>query len=128
MSNLRELVCIGCPIGCQLEVKIDEDKVVEVKGNMCLRGKTYAEKECTNPTRIVTSSVKVEGGEISAVSVKTKSDIPKDRIIQCIEELKGLVVTAPIKAGDIVLENVANTGVDIIATKSIAKSNEKLYN
>lgn len=128
MSNLRELVCIGCPIGCQLEVKIDEDKVVEVKGNMCLRGKTYAEKECTNPTRIVTSSVKVEGGEISAVSVKTKSDIPKDRIIQCIEELKGLVVTAPIKAGDIVLENVANTGVHIIATKSIAKSNEKLYN
>jgi Uncharacterized protein with conserved CXXC pairs len=107
MSNSRELVCIGCPIGCQLEVKIDEDKVLEVKGNICLRGKTYAEKECTNPTRIVTSSVKVEGGEISAVSVKTKSDIPKDKIIQCIEELKGLVVSAPIKAGDIVLENVA---------------------
>ncbi len=128
MSNSRELVCIGCPIGCQLEVKIDEDKVLEVKGNICLRGKTYAEKECTNPTRIVTSSVKVEGGEISAVSVKTKSDIPKDKIIQCIEELKGLVVSAPIKAGDIVLENVANTGVHIIATKSIAKSNEKLYN
>ena len=55
--NTRELICIGCPMGCQLSVKIKEDKVVEVTGNTCKNGKEYVEKECTNPTRIVTSLV-----------------------------------------------------------------------
>ncbi|WP_138203348.1 DUF1667 domain-containing protein [Haloimpatiens lingqiaonensis] len=119
MSDVRELTCIGCPMGCSLEVKIENGEVVEVKGNTCPKGKTYAEKECTNPTRIVTSSVKVEGGVIDAVSVKTENDIPKDRIFQCIDELRGVVVKAPIKIGDVVLKNVAGTGINIIATKQV---------
>ncbi|MEA4828099.1 MAG: DUF1667 domain-containing protein [Clostridium sp.] len=123
MSEVRNLICIGCPIGCELEVTIKEGKVEDVKGNTCLRGKTYAEKECTNPTRIVTSSVKVNGGEIDSVSVKTKSDIPKDKIMECIEALKGIVVNAPINTGDVIVEDVASTGVDIIATKTVAKIN-----
>lgn len=123
MSEVRNLICIGCPIGCELEVTIKEGKVEDVKGNTCLRGKTYAEKECTNPTRIVTSSVKVNGGEIDSVSVKTKSDIPKDKIMECIEALKGIVVNAPINTGDVIVEDVAGTGVDIIATKTVAKIN-----
>lgn len=123
MSEVRNLICIGCPIGCELEVTIKEGKVEDVKGNTCLRGKTYAEKECTNPTRIVTSSVKVNGGEIDSVSVKTQSDIPKDKIMECIEALKGIVVNAPINTGDVIVEDVAGTGVDIIATKTVAKIN-----
>lgn len=123
MSEVRNLICIGCPIGCELEVTIKEGKVEDVKGNTCLRGKTYAEKECTNPTRIVTSSVKVNGGEIDSVSVKTQSDIPKDKIMECIEALKGIVVNAPINTGDVIVEDVASTGVDIIATKTVAKIN-----
>ncbi|MGY0374247.1 DUF1667 domain-containing protein [Clostridium sp. JNZ J1-5] len=123
MSEVRNLICIGCPIGCELEVTIKEGKVEDVKGNTCLRGKTYAEKECTNPTRIVTSSVKVNGGEIDSVSVKTKSDIPKDKIMECIEALKGIVINAPINTGDVIVEDVAGTGVDIIATKTVAKIN-----
>lgn len=123
MSQIRNLICIGCPIGCQLEVTLKEGKVEEVKGNTCLRGKTYAEKECTNPTRIVTSSVKVNGGEIKSVSVKTQSDIPKHKIMECMEALKGTVVNAPINTGDIIVENVAGTGINIIATKTVAKIN-----
>lgn len=121
MSDVRELTCIGCPMGCSLEVKVENGEVVDVKGNTCPKGKTYAEKECTNPTRIVTSSVKIEGGVIDVVSVKTENDIPKDKIFQCIDELRGLVVKAPIKIGDIVLKNVADTGVNIIATKQVDK-------
>lgn len=119
MSNIKELICIGCPMGCALEVKIENGSVLEVKGNTCPRGKIYAEKECTNPTRIVTSSVRVRGGEMEVVSVKTESDIPKDKISKCIEELKGLVVEAPVKIGDIVLKNVAGTNINIIATKEV---------
>ncbi|MBE6069399.1 MAG: DUF1667 domain-containing protein [Clostridium lundense] len=123
MSEKRELTCIGCPVGCMLEVTLENGVVIDVKGNTCLIGKNYAEKECTNPTRIVTSSVKVRNGEINAVSVKTESDIPKSKIMQCIEELKGIVVEAPVDIGDIIVANVAETGVNVIATKGIAKLN-----
>lgn len=123
MSERRELTCIGCPVGCMLEVTLKNGVVIDVKGNTCLIGKNYAEKECTNPTRIVTSSVKVRNGEINAVSVKTESDIPKSKIMQCIEELKGIVVEAPVDIGDIIVANVAETGVNVIATKGIAKQN-----
>ncbi|WP_238883431.1 DUF1667 domain-containing protein [Clostridium sp. YIM B02551] len=123
MKEKRELTCIGCPMGCMLEVSLEDNKVVDVKGNTCMRGKVYAEKECTNPTRIVTSSVKVRNGEVGAVSVKTDADIPKDKIMECIEELKGVEVEAPINIGDIIVKNIAGTKVNIIATKGIAKGN-----
>lgn len=123
MSERRELTCIGCPVGCMLEVTLENGVVIDVNGNTCLIGKNYAEKECTNPTRIVTSSVKVRNGEINTVSVKTESDIPKSKIMQCIEELKGIVMEAPVYIGDIIVANIAETGVNIIATKDIAKVN-----
>ena len=92
----RELVCIGCPLGCPLTVELDGDEVVSVSGNTCKRGDVYARKEVTNPTRIVTSSVKVEGGTLAAVSVKTKEDIPKGKIFDCVTALKDVVVKAPV--------------------------------
>lgn len=115
----RELICIGCPLGCMLTVTMDGNEVTEVKGNTCKRGDTYARKECTNPTRIVTSTVKVTGGSIDMVSVKTKEDIPKDKIFECVKALKEVAVTAPVHIGDVILSNVAETGVDIIATKNV---------
>jgi CxxC motif-containing protein len=121
----RELTCIGCPMGCQLLVKLDGDKVVEVTGNTCKRGAEYGRKECTNPTRIVTSSVYVEGGEIDVVPVKTEKDIPKGKIFNCIKALKGVVVKAPVNIGDVILENVADSGVNIIATKKVDSADGK---
>ncbi|QGU94025.1 DUF1667 domain-containing protein [Clostridium bovifaecis] len=123
MMTKKELTCIGCPIGCMLDVSLEDNKVVDVKGNTCLKGKTYAEKECTNPTRIVTSSVKVRNGEIDAVSVKTEADIPKSMIMKCVEELKGVTVEAPVNIGDVIVRNISGTKVNIIATKSVAKIN-----
>lgn len=123
---MRELICIGCPIGCQLAVKLQGNEVVEVTGNTCKRGEDYAKKECTNPTRIVTSSVCVEEGDIDMVAVKTESDIPKDKIFDCIKELKGIVVKAPVNIGDVIVENVLGTGVNIIATKKIIKVEKKI--
>ncbi len=116
----RELICIGCPMGCPLTVTMDGGNVVEVTGNTCPRGKTYAEKEVTNPTRIVTSTVKVDGGDRPFVSVKTKEDIPKGKIFECMKEINQVIAKAPIAIGDVVLENVAGTGVAIVATKAAA--------
>ncbi|MCY6372820.1 DUF1667 domain-containing protein, partial [Clostridium ganghwense] len=100
---VRELICIGCPMGCNLEVEIEGKAVTKVTGNICPRGKAYAEKECTNPTRIVTSSVLVEGGQLTVVPVKTEGDIPKDKIFECVKALKGLSVKAPVNIGDVIV-------------------------
>lgn len=121
--EIRELTCISCPIGCLLKVEIEDKEVVKVTGNSCPRGEVYARKECTNPTRIVTTTVKVNNGIINSVSVKTKSDIPKELIFDVMKALKGLSVNAPVKIGDVILENVLGTGVNIVATKDIKSIN-----
>ena len=117
--EVRELICIGCPLGCPVTVTMDGDTVVEVKGNTCKRGDVYARKEVTNPTRIVTSTVKVKGGSIAMVSVKTKNDIPKGKNFDCVKALKGVEVEAPVHIGDVIVADVAGTGVDVIATKEV---------
>ena len=114
----RELICIGCPMCCPVTVEMDEDKIVSVTGNTCPRGDAYARKEVTNPTRIVTSTVKVEGGSVEMISVKTKEDIPKEKIFDCVKALKGVTVKAPVHIGDVILADVAGTGVDVVATRN----------
>ena len=116
----KELICIGCPLGCNLTVEMDGGQVVSVNGNTCKRGDDYARKELTDPRRIVTSTVPVEGGNLPVVSVKTTSDIPKGKFRECLCALKGVTLTAPVQIGDVIVENVADTGVDVIATKSIS--------
>ena len=85
----RRLTCIGCPMGCPLVVTMDGGEVVSVTGNTCKRGEIYGRKEVTNPTRIVTSTVRVSGGSIDMVSVKTKEDIPKGKIFDCVKDSRG---------------------------------------
>ncbi|MDD3217977.1 MAG: DUF1667 domain-containing protein [Lachnospiraceae bacterium] len=114
----RELTCIGCPMGCTLTVTMQDKEVVSLTGNTCKRGDIYGRKEVTNPTRIVTSTVRVKNGENPVVSVKTAQDIPKDKIWACMEAIHEIQVEAPIQIGQVVLKNVADTGVDLIATKN----------
>lgn len=115
----RELICINCPMGCNLSVDIDDNGEMTVTGNTCPRGEIYAKKELTNPTRIVTSIVNVEDGELPVVSVKTAADIPKDKIMEVIKAVTGIKVEAPVSIGDVVVSNVADTGVDVIATRNV---------
>lgn len=117
--EIKKLTCINCPVGCSLKVEMDGENVICVSGNTCRRGEIYARKEVTNPTRIVTSTVKVVNGTSGTVSVKTKEDIPKEKIFVCVQALRGIEVQAPVHIGDVILENVAGTGVDIVATRNV---------
>lgn len=112
----KEMTCINCPIGCSLTVNINESEII-VSGNNCPRGEVYAKAEVTNPTRIVTSTIKVEGGK--RVSCKTKNPIPKGMIFEVMEKIKQTRLKAPINIGDVLITNVCNTGVDVVATKNI---------
>ena len=116
------LTCIGCPLGCQIEVMMDEnDEILLVTGNTCQRGDQYARKEVTAPTRIVTSSVRVYGSKNGErmVPLKTASDIPKGKIMEVIRDLRGVSVPCPVRIGDVLFHDVAGTGVDMIATKNV---------
>lgn len=117
----KELTCIGCPIGCQIIVSIEQGNVVEIKGNTCKIGENYARQEVTAPVRIVTSTVRVENGTLPVVPVKTKSDIPKDRVFDVIKELKGVTLQAPVAIGQTVAADICGTGVDVIATRDIGQ-------
>ena len=119
MTETRELICISCPLGCGLTVTIKDGEVEKVQGNTCPKGEAYGKKEVTNPTRIVTSTVRVTGGALPVVSVKTASDIPKEKIMDCARVLKEIEVQAPVSIGDVVLEDVCGTGVPMIATKNV---------
>ena len=112
----RELICIGCPMGCPLTVTLDGGAVVTVQGNTCPRGDAYARREVTAPTRIVTTTVRVTGGILPAVSC-----IPKEKIFDVVRALKSVVVPAPVHIGQVLLPDAAGTGVDVVATKDVAE-------
>ena len=113
---VKELICIGCPIGCHLSV--DTEKMT-VKGNSCKRGEAYGINEVTNPVRVVTTTIKIDGATHSVLPVKTNNPIPKDLNFKCIEILNNITVKAPVKMGDVILENILDTGVDVIATREM---------
>ena len=117
--EIRNLTCIGCPMGCPLTVKLEDTEVISIEGNSCKRGAVYGKKEVTNPTRIVTTTVRVKNGNMPVVSVKTAQDIPKGKIFDCVEALRDVCVEAPVQIGDVILENAAGTGVDIVATGNV---------
>jgi CxxC motif-containing protein len=118
-----ELTCIRCPIGCAITVTQDDDgKVTDITGNSCPNGYKYAANEVTNPTRIVTTTVRVKGGTLPVVSVKTKGDVPKGKMFECVKAINKMEVSAPVAIGDVIVHDVAGTGVDVVATKNVAKA------
>ena len=117
MSKERLLTCIVCPRGCQMRVLLsDEGKVESVEGNFCKRGVTYANDECTNPKRTVTSTVRCKSGEV--VSVKTDRTVPKGMMFEVMAEINMIVAEDNLKIGDVVIENVCNTGANVVATSN----------
>lgn len=112
----KEFTCIVCPRGCRLKI----DDQLNVTGNLCPRGKAYALSEITNPTRTITSSIRINNRENLLVSVKTSAPVPKDKIFDVMEEINKLSCSAPTKIGQIVKKDIASIkGVDIIITKEI---------
>lgn len=116
---MKEMICICCPMGCRMTVE-ESGGVLTVSGNTCPRGKAYAIDEMTAPKRMVTFSLPVTDGNFATVSVKTASPVPKDRIFAVLAALDGITVAAPVSEGDVIVKNVAGTGVDVIATRTVS--------
>ncbi|MDR1230363.1 MAG: FAD-dependent oxidoreductase [Spirochaetaceae bacterium] len=116
-DGVTELICIGCPKGCHLQV--DEKNGYAVTGNDCSRGADYGKQEVTNPTRVITSTVCVSGGSISRVPVKTDKTIPKPKIFEAMKLLDNLEVKAPVKTGEVVVSDICGTGANFVATRNL---------
>lgn len=116
----RDLTCIGCPLGCALHVSGDTEDLV-VTGHTCPRGETYARTECTAPVRGFTGTVALFGGVLPVVSVKTRQDIPKESILAVAEAVRNLRAEAPVSIGDVICENIADTGTALVATKNVER-------
>ena len=114
---MKELVCIVCPKGCRLHV--DEENDFAVTGNSCPRGAAYGHAEITNPTRVLTSTVKLTGGMYRRCPVKTNAAVPKGQLLPIMKLLNDVELVSPVKIGDVVIENVLGTGANVVATKNL---------
>lgn len=111
----RELTCIVCPIGCSINVEIEDNKVINLTGNSCPRGKNYAVSECTSPTRTLTTTVRCENGKI--LPVKTDKPVPKEKIFEVMKIINKVHPHLPISAGDVIIDDVF--GARVIAATDI---------
>jgi len=120
----RIMTCILCPNGCELHVAWNgepNEQSIAVDGNLCPKGITYAIDELTHPMRTLTTSVRVRGGVQRLASVKTAAPVSRDAIEAFRDQLRPVVLDAPAAIGDVVLENVKDTGVDVVVTRAVAR-------
>ena len=114
----QEITCISCPVGCRMQVTVEKGEVSQVTGNACKRGEVYARQESLRPERMVTAVAPVKGSSVP-VSLKTERPIPKDKIAECMRDILKLNLRLPILMGDVLLEDVAGTGINVVATRSL---------
>lgn len=112
-----DMICIVCPVGCHLQIDIENG--YNVTGNQCPRGEVYGKEELISPKRVVTSTVKIKNGMYKRVPVKTTCAIPKNKLEECIELLKGIELISPVKMGDVIIENIFETGADLVVTRDM---------
>ena len=110
----RELTCIICPRGCTLHIELEDKRILSVTGNGCPRGLKYAEDECINPQRTVTSTVRCEDGRV--ISVKTDRTIPKDKVFECMKQINSVTASLPLSIGDVIISDVF--GANVVATEN----------
>lgn len=122
---LRKLICIQCPKGCTLEVEMDTDThVTHVQGNSCPKGKEYAIREVLCPMRLVTGTVRIKNGSQRMLPVRSREEIPLEKMIQAMEPIHACSVQAPVQCGQVIVEDLAGTGIPLIAARSMKKNQD----
>lgn len=118
---IRTFTCIVCPIGCDIEVKLDDDdqSILLISGNQCPKGSDYVEQEIKRPQRIISTSISVTGGQQPITSVRLTAPIPKEKIFEVMAVLKKTSVKAPVKIGQVIVHNILGLNSDVIATRKV---------
>ena len=122
MDKKVVLTCINCPMGCELELEIKDGKIHNITGNRCPSGEEYAEEEFYNPTRILTTTIRVNNGILAVVPVKSSKPIPKKYLEKAMMVIAKKEIKAPVKIEEVLIKNILDTGADIVATRSLDKN------
>ena len=118
-TETKVLNCINCPLSCELTATVEDGAVTNVTGNFCPRGAQYAKEELTAPTRMLTSTVRIEGGRLPLLPVVSAKKLPKARVVECAEALRAVSAKAPVHTGDVIAANILGLGVDIVASRDM---------
>jgi len=122
----KEIICVSCPKGCRITVQNRGEEIISITGNDCPKGIKYAEGEFINPLRILSTTVKVIGGELPLVSIKTEKAIPKRLLLKAMTEIAEIEVKAPVKIGQVIKDDLMGTGVNLVATRNIKRADSNL--
>lgn len=122
MPERREFICITCPVGCTLHAIIEGDELIEVDGGQCRRGVDFVREELTDPRRMLTTTVQVEGGILPLVPVRSEEPLPKALVLDVARALRNVVLNAPVAQHQVVLEDALGSGVNIITSRGIARN------
>ncbi len=117
----KHFTCIVCPIGCEIDVKLNNGKVISVSGNKCPRGKEFVLQEVKNPLRVLTTTVRIENGEYAMLPVRTDRPVPKSKIFDIMREISLIRAKAPVKMYDVIARDICGTGANVIATRSMRR-------
>ncbi|MFW6048967.1 MAG: DUF1667 domain-containing protein [Candidatus Bipolaricaulota bacterium] len=121
----KEYTCTACPKGCTIEVEFEDDEILDISGYTCVRGKEYVEDEFHDPRRILTTTVRINNAKYPRIPVRTETGVPKDELNCCLDALKEVELEAPVGVGDVVIENVCGTDIDVVASRSLDPVSEK---
>ncbi|MFW6288069.1 MAG: DUF1667 domain-containing protein [bacterium] len=116
----NNIICVNCPKGCRINIESDDGHIKAISGYECKSGKEYAFEEFKNPTRVLPTTVRVINGILPLVSVKTARAIPRNILLEAMKEIAKIEVEAPVEIGDVIIKDFMNTGIDLVATRSIA--------
>ena len=116
----RSFTCILCPNGCDIEAREEQDGKLTITGAGCPKGKAYVEQEWNDPRRTISSSVKVEKGELPLASVRLTTPVPKDYLFQVMEEIRKVQLEAPVHMGQVAIHHVLGLDSDVIVTRNVA--------
>ena len=122
MKKRKSLTCIVCPLGCSIEATIEDGDITGIEGFNCKRGYEYAVSEITNPVRVLTTTVKIKGADLPVIPVKSDRPLPRGMLFDCMKVINGVELKAPVDIGDVVVRNILDTDVDIVATRGVQLS------
>ena len=116
----QDIICINCPLGCRVTLTInDSGEVVSVAGNECKKGEKYVVDEFKSPVRVLTATVLTEGSAQVLLPVRTSKPVGKNMLAKCMNALGSIKVKPPVKIGEVVITNIAGTGVNLVSTDEL---------
>ena len=117
----RHFTCVTCPVGCEIDVELRDGEVLSITGNRCAKGKDFVLQEMEEPMRVLTTTVPIEGAKWAMLPVRTDKSIPRRLFFEVMDEVAGVALQAPVEVSDVIIEDVAGTGANIIATRNMKR-------